>query len=376
MKATWRYISESNASASYGLATDEFLIHTHQVENAAFPVSLRLYTYKNYAALAGRFQDIQAEINTTACMEKGYGFGRRLTGGGAIIMGEDQLGICLSTHSRNFKWEQVRELYHLFSQPILDMLRGAGVKAGFREKNDLEASGKKIAGLGIYVSPDGGIQFHSSLLLDLDIPAMLGVLNIPIQKFADKQMVERVEQRMTTIRRETGQPMEMGQLKEAVKNSYARYFDIDFTENPLSDQEKEAIRQLEETRYLTDDWIFQHSPQDDMTGMSLLKTSAGLLRTYIGLKGESIKSVLITGDFMGQGDALARIESRLKWSPLDREKITAIVRDSLESDKEQNPENLRAGEVAEAIWLAAQRAHAAQRYTYKGSCYYPQTQPT
>jgi hypothetical protein len=28
-------------------------------------------------------------------------------------------------------------------------------------------------------------------------------------------------------------------------------------------------------------------------------------------------------------------------------------------------------EITDAIWLAAQRAHASHRFTYTGSCYYP-----
>jgi hypothetical protein len=109
-----------------------------------------------------------------------------------------------------------------------------------------------------------------------------------------------------------------------------------------------------------------------MTGMSLKKTPAGLLRTYIRLKGETIKSVLITGDFFEQANLLSRSESELKWSAMDRENIQKIVNKVFQ---EQEFDNLKYGltpeMLVESIGLASQRAMAAERYTYKGSCYYP-----
>ncbi len=373
-KHVWRYIEENEVSASYGLASDEFMMQSQLPD---FPVSLKLYTYRNYCALCGRFQNLRTEIDLEACEEHSIEFGRRLTGGGAIIMGADQLGICLTSHSSAFQWTHIRELYHLFSKPIIRALSQFNVNADFRSRNDLEVSqpdgkSKKIAGLGIHISPEGNIQFHSSLLLDLDVPQMLQVLKIPIQKYADRKMIEAVAQRMTTVRKESGLPIGMRALKQAIGEAYRELFGISLTNMPFSGDEKVQIAKLEKARYRSEEWLFQQSPQEDMTGMSLKKTSAGLLRTYIGLKGENIKSVLITGDFMDSPEAFAQIESRLKWSPLDREKIAGIVENSMQSHTSAGDAIIKHEEVTEAIWLAAQRAMAAHRYTYQGSCYYPE----
>jgi len=371
-KQVWRYIDEHEVPASYGLASDEYLMQSHTQENNPYPASLKLYTYRNYCALCGRFQDIHAEIDIEACNTHGFEYGRRLTGGGAIIMGEDQLGICLTSNSTNFKWTHIRELYQLFSQPIINALNEVGIKAGFRSKNDLEVDGKKIAGLGIHVSPEGGIQFHSSLLLDLDIPAMLKVLKIPVQKFSDKKMVHTIEQRMTTVRKEAKEMTSMIQLKQTIQRAYEKMFDASFHSEPFSQGEQNQITSLAMNQYQSEEWLFQLSPQQDMDGIGLKKTKAGLLRTYIGLKGEIIKSVLITGDFLDMPEAFSKIESQLKWSPLDKNKISEIVQDAFNSKAiSLTDESIKPEDVTESIWLAAQRAFAATRYTYKGSCYYP-----
>lgn len=368
---TWRYIEEENVSAGYGLATDEYLMQGYGEENEDFPATLRLYTYRNYCALVGRFQNIQAELELETCRKENVQYGRRLTGGGAIIMGEDQLGICLATSSKAFEWQHLRELYLLFSKPIILALKKMGIPAGFRSKNDLEVNGKKIAGLGVHVNPQGAIQFHTSLLVDLDIPQMLKVLQIPIQKYADKRKISSVEQRITTISRELERPVSLEEVRKLIKESFSNSFDIQFREKPISPPEKGIIERITKERYQDEDWIFQRSPQADMTGMSLKKTAAGLLRTYIGLKGITIKSVLITGDFFEGEDVFKRIESQLKWSPLDRKHIEMVIDSILEeSGREALP--FSSSDLLDAIWLAARRAGKENRFTYQGSCYYPE----
>ena len=51
-----------------------------------------------------------------------------------------------------------------------------GVQPRFRPKNDLEASGRKIAGLGVCRDASGGMLFHTSLLVDLDVEQLTRVL--------------------------------------------------------------------------------------------------------------------------------------------------------------------------------------------------------
>ena len=372
----WRYINEEDMSASMGLATDEYLTDIHTNNNTSVhPAILKLYNYKDYNVLVGRLQNISAEIDIEKCKQLGFGFGRRLTGGGAILMGKDQLGICFTTSQVEFPWEHISELYKWFSEPIINALKELGIEASFRSKNDLEVGGKKIAGLGVYINPKGGIQFHCSLLLDLDINTMLEVLQIPIQKFSDKRKIASIEQRITTIRKEGPSNYKMPDLKSLVLKKYAERFEKQFEEQNLSAEELSAIKQIAVDRYEHEDWLYQRSPQPDMTGLSIKKTPAGLLRTYIGLKGENIKSVLITGDFLDQEDMLSDIESRLKWSPLDKDHISKVVEEVIEEHSSKSTFNneLEEKDIVNAIWRASQKALIETKYTYDGSCYYPKT---
>ena len=89
----WRYLCEDRVSDSFGLAADEAMA-LRVGENLSSPV-LRLYTYRSCSALVGRFQRIENELNLDFCREQKMSVNRRPTGGGAILMGEDQLGVAL-----------------------------------------------------------------------------------------------------------------------------------------------------------------------------------------------------------------------------------------------------------------------------------------
>ncbi len=364
LKTAWRYIEEDNVSAAYGLATDEFLMNASSCDLAV--ATLRLYTYRDTCTLVGRFQNIHAELDLETCRRENIHFGRRLTGGGAIIMGQHQLGICFAT-ANTFGSATTRELYHILSGPVLKALEKLGIRAALQGKNDLETGGKKIAGLGIYVNPQGAIQFHASLLVDLDIPLMLKVLSVPVQKLGDKA-AGKVQERMTTVRREIGQKITTEEVRQLVKNAFEEYFQIRFANEPLTAAEQNSIGKIAADRYQSQEWLFQNTPTPDMAGMGIKKTPAGLLRAYVALKGETIKSALITGDFCENENLFRQIEARLKWSRLDKEKVAQTIRQVF-SQFPQTDSGLTPDDILDAVWRAAMGAMKEVRHVKNGACF-------
>ncbi|MBM4426583.1 MAG: lipoate--protein ligase family protein, partial [Chloroflexi bacterium] len=161
----WRLITDDNVTASFGLAADEALAQRVGM-NRSQP-TLRLYTYQSHCALVGRFQNSENEIRVEYCRANGIPLNRRPTGGGAIIMGADQLGVALAIPGRGEdNYAQAREMMSHFSEGLVRGLNQLGVEAKFRRKNDIEVNGKKLVGLGVYRAPSGGLLFHASLLVD------------------------------------------------------------------------------------------------------------------------------------------------------------------------------------------------------------------
>lgn len=370
IRRTWRLLADDGAGAAEGLALDEALMAGYQrgaADAADRAPTLRLYTYRSHAALVGRYQHLEAEVDLDACARTGTGVNRRPTGGGAIVMGAGQLGVAVV--SRAPAAERPKELLERYAAGIQAGLAELGVTARFRGKNDLEAGGRKIAGLGLYLDGQGGFLFHSSVLADLDVPFMLDVLRIPAAKLGDKA-VAAVDERVTTVSRETGEAWDGARLRDVIAVGFAKALDLDLEPGEVEPAERDRAGRLAAEKYASADWLAQRSPHPDATATALLKTPAGLVRLYLALQGGTIKSALFTGDFNELPVALGRFEEALRWKALDADVLAPAARATGVGEALGLPIPAVVGAVLEAGDRAGGRAVAAPRRL--GSCYFPE----
>ncbi len=365
----WRYLSDDGAGAADGLAADEAMMLGYgRDETSPDAASLRLYTYRPHCALVGRYQSLDDEVELDFCAANGVEVGRRPTGGGAILMGPGQLGVGVA--SRATAEETPREILRRYAGGVTAGLRRLGIKAAFRSKNDLEVAGKKIAGLGLYLDPRGAVLFHTSVLVDLDVELMLRVLNIPGAKLSGK-VASQIGERVTTVSRELGRRLEAVDVRDAFRAGFAETFGVELVPGRLGDRERERRDELVASRYGSDEWLHQRSPRRDARGSALLKTPAGLLRIYVGLHGETIKNVLITGDYNVLPPGVVRLEASLRWCRAERDGIAEKAAEALVDDELGVP----AEAVASAVWEAAEKARElcgeAEPARLEGSCYFP-----
>ncbi len=271
VRRMWRYIEDDNVSASLGLAADEYLVTTFnpphpnprpQGERGGSGSGiLRLYTYKSHCALVGRFQDIEKELNLEECKRRGIAVNRRPTGGGAILMGEDQLGIAIiapvgTIHESPLL--QSKALFETYSKGITFGLRRLGIEVEFRPKNDMLVNNKKIAGLALFIEDNNNMLFHASVLLDMDIPLMVSVLNIPQEKLSGKG-INSASERITTVSMELDKKVSMRELKNVIKLGFQEALAAEFNHEPFNANEIAVTKELEERKYQTKDWIFKGS---------------------------------------------------------------------------------------------------------------------
>ncbi|MBT3300601.1 MAG: lipoate--protein ligase family protein [Candidatus Marinimicrobia bacterium] len=319
---TWRYIENNDVTASAGLAADEVL--ANRAGTGISQPTLRLYTYQP-CALVGRFQTIENELNLDYCVKNKIPVNRRPTGGGAIIMGENQLGVALAIPGKSDEtYASVRERMAQFSQGIISGLATLGINVEFRRKNDLEVNGKKIAGLGLHKTATGGLLFHASLLVDLDVAYMLNVLQTPFEKISDKE-ISSVAERTTTIQRENLNPITLNKVRRTVLNGYKTAFGVNMELSDFSHEEMDEIRQLEKDKYMDSGWIFQSTDVTDAVGKSIIKTDGGLLDIHIVLAGRMIKSAYIGGDFFTSEHAIADLEQSLRWHSSQDKSLTETL---------------------------------------------------
>jgi lipoate-protein ligase A len=321
--ARWRLIADDGVTAAFGLAADEVV--ARRQGTGASPPTVRLYTYRSSCALVGRFQRPAAELDLAECARREVEVNRRPTGGGAIVMGADQLGVAIMEPAAGPRtYDRTRELFTRFAAGIIRALADLGVAAEYRRKNDVEVGRRKIAGLGITFDPAGGLLFHASVLVDLDIAFMLSVLRTPFAKISDKE-IATVAERMTTVRRETGWPVTVADVRERLARAYAETLGVALEPGGFTPEETAEITALERDRYASPEWLEREPPTPDTTGSATVKTEGGLLTAQLTLAGDVIKAVYLTGDFFTDEAVLAGMERALRWHPASAEAVAKTL---------------------------------------------------
>ena len=319
----WRLLTQDGAGAAQGLAGDEALARS--VGAGSCPPTLKLYTYKAHCALAGRFQDVDHEIQVDYCERNGVQVNRRPTGGGAILMGPDQLGVAFAIRGRREGLcGRAKELMVGFSAGLVEGLAGLGIGAQFRGKNDLAVGGRKIAGLGVHRDPTGGLLFHASLLVDLDVELMSRVLATPFPRMTERELAI-VARRTVTVRGMLGSQVSMDEVRARIADGFARSFGVVLQPGQLDGEESRAGDDLARKKYATSDWVFQRTSVPDGTGRAALRTSDGGIEVAVALAGRTIKAVHIRGDFFESDEGIADLEGRLRWHSSGSEAIASTV---------------------------------------------------
>jgi lipoate-protein ligase A len=362
---SWRYLVQDGATASGGLATDEALTRR---QGHGSPPTIRLYTYASHCALVGRFQRVAAEVRLDVCRERSVAVNRRPTGGGAILMGGDQLGVAIMTPRDGLprSYERVRELFARFGGGLAAALGALGIRAEYRRKNDLEVEGRKIAGLGIYFDREGGLLFHASLLVDLDVPLMLSVLQTPFEKISDKA-IRTVAERVTTVRRECGAAVSVAEVRALVRDAYARALGVILEEGGLDAGERAAIAALERERYATDAWVHQEPAVPDAAGAATLKTGGGLVSAHLTLAGDVIKAVHLSGDFFCDERVVLELERALRWHAVEPARLDATLA-RLEAEGFALP-NVTRAELGETVARAVAAARSHEQGVVSRGCF-------
>ncbi len=364
-----RYIEEDAVSASYGLAVDEFLMGYYSSPSNPEPPTLRLYTYRSNCVLAGSFQDVYREINIEECRRMGFEISRRPTGGGTILMGEDQLGIAFVMRGDNFKnIKNPREAFIHFSKCISEGLKSLGIGSAFRIKNDLTVNGRKIAGLGIYANEMDSWLFHASLLVDFDISLMLKLLKLPKEKLSERSIVA-LNERLTTVRRELGYNVSTKHVREYIKRGFEKNLGIKFISRPLNYSEIRKVKILEKRKYANPIWIFSgdHEPEKKEF---IKKTDAGLVRVSIKIHNGLITSVKIYGDFFSNPSTLKGIEENIVGKEFTKEGLLRTI--SEEYDKNGWILGIDPETLASIIIEAGDHLLSLNNY-YPSSCFIDQS---
>lgn len=362
----WRLLTDSEVQHHRGLALDDAL--TRCASDTNTPI-LRLYTYRP-CVLVGRFQDVWAEVNLENCEKLQVPVNRRPSGGGAIIMGSEQLGIALIVPGKaNGFASRSSELMLQCAGGLINALGNLGIVTRFVGKNDLVTKGKKIAGLGLYQPNSGARLFHASLLLDLDIDYMLKLLRTAFESLGDKAR-EAVAKRITTVRNEiVDSSYAMSDLMREIQYGFEKEFSTQIEAATIHQDEKSLVDRLDREQYSTRTWIFNDSlPMRDRIGQSSLRTPAGDLDLKVIVAGKTVKSVFLSGNFNTSDNAVSDLESALRWHDRNPVALQETINQSIERNSDAW-DRISGAEVYTALTNALNQTSIPVCEHSTGSCF-------
>jgi len=325
-------------TAAANMALDETLVELKG--QGKTPNTIHFLQFSPRAVLVGFHQSIAEEIRLDYCLAHGIEINRRVTGGGAILFDESQLGWEVICDKAFFDVRiPTSRLFRRLCEPVIIALRRLGLESSFRPRNDIEIHGRKVSGTGGTESGDAFL-FHGTMLHDFDVDAMLKSLRIPVEKLKAKE-IDSVKERVTCLKWELGHVPALGVLKDAIGAGFSEHLGIRLEPGGLT-AEEECLFQQKLPYYRSREWIDQvHTPTArHEVVQSAYKNDDGLVRfTFAAdLQRNRVKDILITGDFLSfPTRALYDMEARLRGARLQRDEIAGIIRGFFDEDRIRVP---------------------------------------
>lgn len=220
------------------------------------PNTIRFYRWNPSAVSIGYFQLLEQEVNLQACQALGVDVIRRMTGGGAVyhsFEGEITYSLIVDQRLPIIPTNILRS-YDFICGGVVMALKKLGIEAEFKPINDIVVNGKKISGNAQTRRRNVVVQ-HGTILLDTDIKTMFTVLKVSKEKISDK-LIQSVEDRVTTIRRELRRDVSVEAVTAALIESFTRVLGVEPYPGTLSEEEMKLAVKLREEKYKTREWIF------------------------------------------------------------------------------------------------------------------------
>ena len=315
----FRVIDTGVRDGRFNVAIDQALIEAHKDGQIADTIRFLRFLP---SVLIGRHQVLSSEVDCDFCARRGIEVGRRITGGGAIYLDENQLGWELVLDRSALGISSLADLTREICAAAADGLGRLGVQAAFRPRNDIEVGGRKLGGTGGFF--DGStIFFQGTVLIDIDPNVMFSALKVPYAKHA-KHGKASPAARIVSLRELLGEARpEVEVLKKALVGGFVRRLGITARVGELTDDEVERAERIHRDEVGTDAFVREIDDPlaDDGVATASLATTGGTVVVYVKSSGGSeprIRSVLFTGDFfVTPPRVMLDLEAHLKDTRLD-----------------------------------------------------------
>lgn len=317
MSGTLRLLDSGLRPARENLAVTAALAELHRLGDA--PDTLRFQHFPP-AAIVGRHQDLAAELNLPWCRDNGIETARRMTGGGAIVMGPGILGWELIAARRHFPAD-LGATAATICTAIAAGLSTLGVEASFRPRNDIEIGGRKVSGTGGYF--DGPtLVYQGTVLIDHDAALMTNALRLPVEKL-ERRGLAAMADRVTNLKSVLGHAPELERIKSAMAEKLADALGLKAETGVLLEAEQRAAERLHEQEFGTEAFVQGVEPARRSDRIVGSRTAAGgTITVSLKVTGEAdpiVVDAAFIGDFFAAPPRLVPdLEAALKGARLSQ----------------------------------------------------------
>jgi len=246
---SWEIVHEAPVSARMNLALDEVL--TTRVGDGRRTPTLRLWEWNENAVVIGSFQSYRNEVDPEGAAKHGYDVVRRISGGGAMLMGANAIiTYSLYVPASLVAGMTFADSYAFLDDWVLQALRSLGIDAVYQPLNDITGPAGKIGGAAQKRLANGGVLHHATLSYDMDGQVLTEVLRIGREKLSDKGTASAAK-RVDPLRSQTGLPREA--IIERFKETFANLYGA--VPGTISDEEYAEAEALVATKFATDAWL-------------------------------------------------------------------------------------------------------------------------
>ena len=218
----------------------------------------------------GYHQEIASVLDRKACARMHLPIVRRRVGGGATYLDVNQLFYqCVFHHTR--VPALITDVYaRLLAAPVATLQR-LGLKAELRGENEIEMSGKRIAGIGGARIGEAAVVV-GNLLFDFDYDKMASAWRVPSEAFR-QLAADALRERLTTLWAELPYPASPFEVQYTLIEEFARALNRPVAEGQLTDEETQRIKAVEK-RLVSYQWLNLHNHGG--RPMTALKISRGV----------------------------------------------------------------------------------------------------
>jgi lipoate-protein ligase A len=271
-RTTWRLLDSGWHNGATNMAIDEAILIG--VLDGTSPPTLRFYGWEPPCVSIGYAQSMRKEIDLQACLERGYAWVRRPTGGRAVLHIDELTYSITAPQTEPRVAGDIITSYRRLSLGLVTGLRILGCDVAQAHDHqtsetgssdaasaacfdvpshyEITAHGRKLVG-SAQVRRRGVVLQHGALPLRGDITRLVDVLALaePHRQVLRTKLLSRA----IALDRALGRDNSFDQVVSALAAGFSRALNLELVPGPLSTVERERATQLEE-KYVSDEWTF------------------------------------------------------------------------------------------------------------------------